>query len=279
MTKETNTENRGLAFLCDHDGIVVRTIRDELGVGGERLVGRPFTHIVDEGSITKALNFLAHIREQEVVLGWELNLPIANTIQTLHFGGKRVDKSFLLFAAVNGSQMLAMYEEMMHNDNEQAYSHFAVLEAQAHEVRRVQERDTSLYDEISRLNNELGVIQRKLTKKNLELERLNQLKNQFLGMAAHDLRNPLGVILSYSQFLLEDTKESLSPDKEEMVSSIRDSSQFMLGLVNDLLDIATIESGKLRLIQEPTDLNRLVGQVATLNRVLAAQKEIAIQYL
>lgn len=279
MTNETEIDNRSLVFLCDHDGIVVRTIRDELSMGGERLVGRPFTHIVDEGSITKALNFLVRLREQGVVLGWELNLPIEKIVQTLHFGGGSVDESFLIFATASSSRLLAMYEELMHTDNAQTNSHSTALKAQAHEARRIQERDTSLFDEISRLNNELGVIQRKLTKKNLELERLNQLKNQFLGMAAHDLRNPLGVILSYSQFLLEDANASLSLDKEEMVSIIRDSSQFMLGLVNDLLDIATIESGKLHLIQEPTDLNRLVGQVATLNRVLAAPKEIAIQYI
>lgn len=280
MTNETEMDNRGLAFLCNHDGIVVRTIRDELGMGGERLVGRPFTRIVEEGSITKALNFLVRLREQVVVLGWELNVPIEKKIvQTLHFGGGSVDEYFLIFAAVNSSRMLAMYEEMMHGDTEQTSLQSSAQMAQAHETRRVQARDTSLYDEISRLNNELGVIQRKLTKKNLELERLNKLKNEFLGMAAHDLRNPLGIILSYSQFLLEDTKASLSPDKEEIVSTIRNSSQFMLGLVNDLLDIATIESGELRLNQEPTDLNRLVGQVATLNRVLAAQKEITIQYI
>lgn len=76
MTKGTEIDIRGLAFLCDHDGIIVRTLRDELGVGGEQLVGQPFMHIVDEGSITKALNFLAQIREQKLIFGWELNVPI-----------------------------------------------------------------------------------------------------------------------------------------------------------------------------------------------------------
>src|SRR5688572_16364973 len=96
-------------------------------------------------------------------------------------------------------------------------------------------RDDHLYNDFSRLNNELANAQRELAGKNAELARLNEQKNQFLGIAAHDLRNPLQVILSYSQFLL-DEPDALSGEQIEFINIIRSSSGFMLDLVSDFLD-------------------------------------------
>lgn len=127
------------------------------------------------------------------------------------------------------------------------------------------------------MHNELTNLSRAMQKKNVELKNLNMLKNQFLGMAAHDLRNPIGVIQSYSDFLLEDIRESLSPEHLEFLSAIYDSSKFMLSLLDDLLDIAKIEAGKLELELQPTDMIDLIKQQVTLNRLIAAKKSIHIQ--
>jgi signal transduction histidine kinase len=134
----------------------------------------------------------------------------------------------------------------------------------------------SVYDELSQLNNELANLQRELAKKNAELERLNQLKDQFLGMAAHDLRTPLSVVLGYSSFLQEDLGASLSQENAEFLSVIRSSSRFMLHLVNSLLDVATIESGKLELDLQPANLAALVARNVALNATLAEPKGIAL---
>jgi signal transduction histidine kinase len=133
-----------------------------------------------------------------------------------------------------------------------------------------------MYDELSRLNNELANLQRELAKKNAELERLNRLKDQFLGMAAHDLRTPLSIILGYSSFLQEDLVGALGEEQAEFLSVIRSSSRFMLHLVNSLLDVATIESGKLELDLQPTDLAELVARNVTLNAALAEGKQIRL---
>jgi len=126
------------------------------------------------------------------------------------------------------------------------------------------------------LNNELSNLSRKLHKKNAELEKLNDLKNQFLGMAAHDLRNPIGIILSYSDYLLEETRNSLSEKQFKFVEIIRNSSEFMLHLLNDLLDIVKIEMGKLVLKKEKCDLINLANENIELNRVIASKKDISI---
>ena len=91
------------------------------------------------------------------------------------------------------------------------------------------------------------------------------------------LRNPLSAILAYSQFLVDEVSVSLSAEQLEFLDTIRASSEFMLGLVNNLIDVAQIESGKLQLDIQPTDLGALVRYNVALNRVLAAKKQIEIQ--
>lgn len=127
-------------------------------------------------------------------------------------------------------------------------------------------------------NNELSNLGRELQKKNSELVRLNNLKNQFLGMAAHDLRNPISIIFSYSNFLLDEVGDCLSPEHSEFLAGIRSSSEFMLNLLDNLLDIAKIESGKLHLDRKPTDIITLMQRNVALNRILAQKKGIHIQF-
>ncbi|MEN9975451.1 MAG: Sensor protein EvgS precursor, partial [Verrucomicrobiota bacterium] len=119
--------------------------------------------------------------------------------------------------------------------------------------------------------------QSQLLDRNSALESLNEQKNRLLGMAAHDLRNPLGVILAYSDFLETDAFPVLDADQREFVSSIKSTSQFMLHLINELLDVSTIESGQLQLECAPTNLIELVRRNVALNRVLAQQKHIELE--
>jgi signal transduction histidine kinase len=127
------------------------------------------------------------------------------------------------------------------------------------------------------LNQELNNLTRELQKKNAELKKLNELKNQFLGIAAHDLRNPIGIIMGYSDFLLEELIEELTPDQIVMLETIQNTSEFMLHLLNELLDLSAIESGKLRLEKQKSDISALIRKNITINGVIAAKKNIQIQ--
>jgi len=120
--------------------------------------------------------------------------------------------------------------------------------------------------------------QRQLLERNAALENLNEQKNRLLGMAAHDLRNPLGVILAYSDFLESEASTVLDENQRDFVSTIKSSSEFMLHLINDLLDVSTIESGRLHLECAPADLNELISRNVSLNRVLAQQKRIHLDF-
>lgn len=120
--------------------------------------------------------------------------------------------------------------------------------------------------------------QSQLLDRNAALESLNEEKNRLLGMAAHDLRNPLGVILNYSDFLETDASDVLDESQREFVSTIKSTSEFMLNLINELLDVSTIESGQLQLDPVATDLNALAHRNVALNRVLAQPKRIRLDF-
>jgi two-component system, OmpR family, sensor kinase len=167
-------------------------------------------------------------------------------------------------------------EGLVQINNEQANALRAALKEAALQRRTQDERDAFLYEELSRLNNELSTAQRELARKNAELTRLNDLKNQFLGFASHDLRNPLEVVLTYSDFLLEDAAPVLNPEQTEFVRTIRSSSEQMLRLVEELLDVSRIEAGRLDLDLAPVDLGALIRSHAGRSRVLAAKKGIEI---
>lgn len=138
--------------------------------------------------------------------------------------------------------------------------------------------DEALYEDLSRVNNELANLQRELVRKNVELARLNEAKNQWLGMAAHDLRTPLGVIQNYAEFLLEEAGPRLSREHVRFLELIHRSSEFSHRLVGDLLDVSMIESGELRLDLQAVDLPALVRHSVALHGVLAAKKAIRIVF-
>jgi signal transduction histidine kinase len=112
--------------------------------------------------------------------------------------------------------------------------------------------------------------------KNERLEQLDQQKNHMLGMAAHDIRNPLGIILGYAKFLQADAGPLLNAEHRAFLDAITQSSQFVLGLVEQLLDISTIESGKLIIERSSIDLAELATSHVELISVLAARKNLRI---
>lgn len=121
-----------------------------------------------------------------------------------------------------------------------------------------------------------------------ELSRLNDEKNEFMGIAAHDLRNRLGAIKGYAEMILEDA-ESLAGASAEMLDSVRaqisdsaariqDTSQRMAGMVQNLLDANRIERGEMRLNLAPAELTALVAGVVEgqLARATAKQQTLEL---
>ena len=273
-----NIKSTGLAILCDSSGNISQLLRDDLGFEEVLEVGKPFTSIVERGNMAKALNFLVELRTKKAVFDWQMNVDVNGEISTLHFAGAAKDDYFLVIAAKDGNGVMTLYEEMMRISNEQVNELRASLKDRSELVRRQEEKDRKFYDELTRLNNELANLQRELVKKNMELERLNEQKDRFLGMAAHDLRNPLGAILMYGEFLETEAAGVLDETQMEFISIIKSTSEFMLQMVNDLLDLAKIESGKLDLEFQHADLVELALRNVRLNQPIAQRKNMVLAF-
>jgi two-component system sensor histidine kinase/response regulator len=116
-----------------------------------------------------------------------------------------------------------------------------------------------------------------LGSKNDQLKEINELKNKFLGMASHDMRNYLSAIKGYSQILQEDKEELPEETKDQFLDFIYKSSENMLKMVNDLLDVSVIESGKLQLDLQSESFESLINHHIMINQFFADKKNIRIQ--
>jgi signal transduction histidine kinase len=136
----------------------------------------------------------------------------------------------------------------------------------------------SLIAELQRANNELEAkVQartQELREKNFALEEMNTLKNEFLGMAAHDLRSPIGNIQNLTELILDDDGGMEQEERVEVMTMIRNLSQGMMNLLNDLLDITTIESGKIDLQPTPVVMRPYLREIEHYHRLLAERKKI-----
>jgi signal transduction histidine kinase len=117
---------------------------------------------------------------------------------------------------------------------------------------------------------------RELELQNEKLEELDRIKNTFLGTAMHDLRNPLASIRGFTDLFLMG-KDSFSDDeKTEFMEIIHQTSQDLLSLVNDLLDISVFESGRLNLKLVSGNLNPLIQKKIQMSQIALDQKDIKV---
>lgn len=106
-----------------------------------------------------------------------------------------------------------------------------------------------------------------------EAERANRAKSEFLSKMSHELRTPLNAILGFAQLLELD---SLSDEQKDWVNEVSKAGHHLLDLINEVLDIARIESGNLRLSVEPVDAILLVRESISLMAPLASEENIDV---
>lgn len=123
---------------------------------------------------------------------------------------------------------------------------------------------------------ELDEANRRLAHANQHLGDLNEQKNRMLGIAAHDLRSPLGTVDLYAQALEE---EPLSPEARPMVEKIRALVRHLVGLVQQILDTSRIDAGTLDLDLRPVDLGALMEELLPAHqpRALAKGQSIRVE--
>jgi two-component system, OmpR family, phosphate regulon sensor histidine kinase PhoR len=117
--------------------------------------------------------------------------------------------------------------------------------------------NATLISELRRNNENLANANRKL-------KELDVLKSQFLSIATHELRTPLSVILGYNSMLAESLQDRLSDDEQETLRESVQACKRLIRLVNSMLDVAQIESGKMRMNYGTADLRQVVHSISAL---------------
>jgi signal transduction histidine kinase/CheY-like chemotaxis protein len=128
---------------------------------------------------------------------------------------------------------------------------------------------TNVYKYAAQLNqnrNDLFFLKRELNKKNIELDKLrkiadkaNEEKSRFLAMMSHEVRNPLNVILGYTELINE---EEVSKKVKDYLKYLSISGKNLKVIVDDILDLSRVEAGKLQLSSAPLDLSLIIEQLS-----------------
>ena len=275
--QENTEEIKGLAFLCNKEGTITKVLRNDVGVPFENIAGKLFVNLIDRENKAKAINFLVETKSKEAAFNYKLNFQTAEKYLTLSFIGIRIkQEEILIIGAKNEEEAIEFTNYLQQINNEQANIIRRLMKEKVHFQNRMENTREQSFDDLTKLNNELINLQRELAKKNSELEKLNETKNRFLGMAAHDLRSPLAIIQNYTEFLMDRAYGYLPEKQQKFLETIYSTSQFMLNLIEDLLDVSKIESGKLELNKEQFDLVLFAKNNIELNKPIASEKGILI---
>jgi signal transduction histidine kinase len=143
-----------------------------------------------------------------------------------------------------------------------------------------------LYDELKRFNSLLeGRIQaatadlaeqnKQLQWQSRELEKANRLKSEFLASMSHELRTPINALIGYTALMLDRIYGDITPKQEEGLHRIQASAQHLLALINDILDLARIEAGKMPLHLEDVSLSQIIAEITQQIEPLIRKKPLA----
>ncbi len=127
-----------------------------------------------------------------------------------------------------------------------------------------------------RLEEQLRRKNDELEEQNHRVQKANRLKSEFLANMSHELRTPLNGIIGLAELMHDGKVGAVSSDHKEYLGDILMSSGHLLQLINDVLDLAKVESGKTELRPEPVELEKLINDVRDIVRTLIAEKRIRL---
>ncbi len=129
-----------------------------------------------------------------------------------------------------------------------------------------------------KLEKEVERATRDLKKANIQLKKLDAAKSEFISIASHQLRTPLTVIKGYISMMLEGNFGPLTKPEEESLGKVFESNERLIQLVEDLLNISRIESGRLQFNYKETDLNKMAESVVDELSTNAKKKNLILEY-
>jgi PAS domain S-box-containing protein len=133
-------------------------------------------------------------------------------------------------------------------------------------------------DELRQQRGQLEQLLAERTAANARLRELDRLKSEFLSTMSHELRTPLNSIIGFTSILLKGLAGPLNPEQLKQLGLVQSSARHLLSLINDLLDLSRIESGRLELQRDAFDFADIVSETVNLLHPMAEQKGIALRH-
>jgi protein-histidine pros-kinase len=181
-------------------------------------------------------------------------------LEQIQATGKSLRNKEDVFFRKNGSAVIVECSNALLQVNEQRVG--AVLIARDISEQKAQE-------EIRRRSEELE-------EQNFRIKAADRLKSEFLANMSHELRTPLNAVIGFAELLLDAKAGPLNPEQREYLNDILTSGQHLLQLINDVLDLAKIESGKMEFDAETFFVKKVVDEVSTVIAPTASKKNITI---
>ncbi|MBD8625531.1 MAG: ATP-binding protein [Massilia sp.] len=175
----------------------------------------------------------------------------------------------------------AMLTEIEGRTRELEDSHNATLRTateRSHAQQEVMRLNEQLEQRVDERTLQLALANAELANANEEARSANQAKSAFLSSMSHELRTPLNAILGFAQILTSDTLPSTLEQKKEFANHILKSGRHLLTLINEILDLAKVESGTITLSMEPVALADILLECRTMIEPIAATRKVRVLF-
>ncbi len=185
--------------------------------------------------------------------------------------GKRIPRQFEPFSSKELNQLLSAIEQTSEDPYQELRQQNKELLRALEELNRRQEELAQLNDELDDTNRGVVALYAELNDRADFLQRASELKTHFLSNMSHEFRTPLNSIAALTQILLDRLDGELTAEQEKQVRFIRKSAQDLTDLVNDLLDLAKVEAGKVTLRPAKFEIESLFAALRGMLRPLLVQ--------
>ncbi|WP_207492977.1 response regulator [Aridibaculum aurantiacum] len=168
-------------------------------------------------------------------------------------------------------------QEELRQINEELNQQAEVLQASEEELRVQEEELRQINAELEAKNHAVETARQSLAVKAKELESISRYKTDFLANMSHELRTPLNSILILAKLLAENAANNLTEKQVSHAKIIHKSGSDLLQLINDILDLSKIESGKMELVYEPVNVSTITTNMQQLFHVVAEEKQMKFE--
>ncbi len=268
--------NPEIAACCETDGTVTEVLRNNLRLENSLAAGQSLAGIAGANSRPKMVGFIRKVVDSGAALDWELEVASQRGILSLFFSGCRTNSGIVIIGCAKSRSAKEVEFELMQ---------LAGKERDRVCGRRAKPRSWTLSrtrqaassgQELTRSNTELPSAEQQVVQKTLDLEEQKIETFRNLGMVVHALRNPANGILAAAEYLIEDSSSGVGEEGRPLLESVIRSSQYMLQIIDEILDFSASECGKLKINLRPTDLVSLVEHDLFLNTTQLQFKKLQL---